>query len=77
MCATTFQKLNELLADERSLRRYSFHFLSPVDYDRLSRCSPHRHDLPIGILISGVSTRPFRREQIGGAENAALHFVPD
>ena len=29
-----FQKLNELLADEGSKRRYSFHFLSPVDYDK-------------------------------------------
>ena len=29
-----FQKVNELLADEGSARRYSFHFLSPVDYDK-------------------------------------------
>jgi type III restriction enzyme len=29
-----FQKLNELLADDGSARRYSFHFLSPVDYDK-------------------------------------------
>jgi type III restriction enzyme len=29
-----FQKLNELLADDGSKRRYSFHFLSPVDYDK-------------------------------------------
>jgi type III restriction enzyme len=29
-----FQKLNELLADEGSERRYGFHFLSPVDYDK-------------------------------------------
>ena len=29
-----FQKVNELLADEGSDRRYSFHFLSPVDYDK-------------------------------------------
>lgn len=29
-----FQKVNELLADEGSKRRYSFHFLSPVDYDK-------------------------------------------
>ena len=29
-----FQKLNELLGDEGSPRRYSFHFLSPIDYDK-------------------------------------------
>jgi type III restriction enzyme len=29
-----FHKLNELLAEEGSTRRYSFHFLSPVDYDK-------------------------------------------
>jgi type III restriction enzyme len=29
-----FQKLNELLADEGSARRYGFHFLSPLDYDK-------------------------------------------
>lgn len=29
-----FQRLNELLADKGSKRRYSCHFLSPVDYDR-------------------------------------------
>ena len=29
-----FQKVNELLADEGSNRRHSFHFLSPVDYDK-------------------------------------------
>lgn len=29
-----FKKLNELLADEGSKRRYSFHFVSPVDYDK-------------------------------------------
>lgn len=29
-----FDKLNELLADEGSGRRYSFHFVSPVDYDK-------------------------------------------
>lgn len=31
---THFQKLNELLAHEGPKRRYSFHILSPVDYDK-------------------------------------------
>ena len=26
--------MNELLAGESPVRRYSFHFLSPVDYDK-------------------------------------------
>jgi type III restriction enzyme len=29
-----FQKVNELLAESGSDRRYVFHFLSPVDYDK-------------------------------------------
>lgn len=36
-----------------------------------------RQGLPIAVLISGVSSRCFRLEQIGGVENAALHLVPE
>lgn len=36
-----------------------------------------RHDFVISVLVSGVSSRPFRMESIGGVENAVLHFVPE
>jgi type III restriction enzyme len=48
-----YQKLNELLADEGSTRRYSFHFLSPVDYDS---SSPRR-----GRATNQASLRRSRR----------------
>ncbi len=36
-----------------------------------------RNGLPLSILVSGVSSRPFRVAMIGGSENPALHFIPD
>ncbi len=36
-----------------------------------------RHDVPLGVLVSGVSSRSFRVAEIGGTENSVLHFVPE
>jgi len=36
-----------------------------------------RQGMPIAVLISGVSSRCFRLEQVAGVENAALHLVPE
>ncbi|MDD2542427.1 MAG: ATP-binding protein [Desulfuromonadaceae bacterium] len=36
-----------------------------------------RHNVPVGILVSGVSSRCFRVPQINGHENSVLHFVPE
>jgi hypothetical protein len=36
-----------------------------------------RHEMTISLLVSGVSSRSFRQEQIDGIENSALHLVPE
>lgn len=36
-----------------------------------------RHDVSVGVLVSGVSSRSFRLAEIGGVENSVLHFVPE
>lgn len=36
-----------------------------------------RHDLPLSVLVSGVSSRSFRTAEIDGTENSVLHFVPE
>ena len=36
-----------------------------------------RHEMAISLLVSGVSSRSFRQEQISGVENSALHLVPE
>jgi hypothetical protein len=33
--------------------------------------------LPVSLIVSGVSSKWFAQESIGGVENAALHFVPE
>lgn len=36
-----------------------------------------RHDVPLSILVSGVSSRSFRVAEIDDIENSVLHFVPE
>ncbi len=36
-----------------------------------------RHDVPLSVLVSGVSSRSFRVAEIYGTENSVLHFVPE
>jgi len=36
-----------------------------------------RQNAHLAMLISGVSSKFFRQEQIHGAENSALHFIPE
>lgn len=36
-----------------------------------------RQNAHLAMLVAGVSSKFFRVEQIGGAENSALHFIPE
>lgn len=36
-----------------------------------------RQGMPLGMLVSGASSRSFRVADIGGVENSVLHFVPE
>lgn len=44
---------------------------------RVLKQESERHGMTLGVLVSGVSSKYFRSEEVNGVENPVLHFVPE
>lgn len=75
--AVVFDEVDYITPESPAHRHWREDFVPFWRQVRVVLQEAQRHGLGIAMLVSGVSSRSFRRESIDGVENPVLQFIPE